>query len=296
MALNLSTILQSVYQSLGELNMGLATGGSTTTVADSALANTSRDNVWKEGALFIMRDAAGGNALPEGQFQRISAYTNSTGTFTVDTAFTTAAAAGDLYGVASSFYPLRQVIQAVNESLTDLGDVDLVDTTTLDTVDTTTEYAAAVAWKRSRPYRIDIQTLTNSSTDNQWRQWHGWDYVPAAGGSTGLIIFYEYQFGSRDIRVWYRDKHPTLAVYSDVVNEAFDPEMVKRAALLKTIEWQVGRNQGNDDFLVQKLTNARQDLENRRVTNPGWRMKRGPKLMIVGPRPDDDYYDDVATP
>lgn len=294
MALTLTNILQSVYQTLGELNMSKATGGSTTTVVDSILANTSRDNVWKEGTLFVVRDAGGASAAPEGQYNRISAYANATGTFTVDTAFTTATGAGDLYGVASNYYPLQQVIRAVNEALSDLGDVDLVDTTTLDAAAATTEYAASATWKRTRPARIDIQTLTTSTSDNQWQEVGGWDWIPAAAGSAGKIIFYDYPTASRDIRVWYRSAHPAVALYTDVIHEVFDPELVRRAAVVKALEWQNARTQGADEFITVKLSAASQQLENRRVTNPTYRPKRGPRLMIVSSIAGQ--YDDIDTP
>lgn len=282
MSLTVSKVLQSVYQNLGESLLSTATGGSTTTVVDSKLANTSRDNVWREGILFISRDAGGAAASPEGQFQRVSGYTNSSGTFTVDTAFTTSPALGDLYMVSSSYYPVQNAIQALNEALGNLGDLDLVDTTTLDTIDLVTEYDAAVAWKRARPYRIDVQTLAGVTDDNQWREVRDWDWVPAAAGSTGLIVFANYQYPSRDIRVWYRDTHPAVYNYSDVIHEAFDPELVKTATLAKIYEWQVGRTQGADEFMVQRLARAEQQMENRKVERPTYRVKRGPKLLIVG--------------
>ncbi len=295
-ALLLTHILQAVYQSLGELNMSKATGGTTTTVVDSILINQSRDNVWKEGTLFIVRDAAGASALPEGQFQRVSAYANSTGTFTVDTAFTTAPAAGDLYGVASAYYPLQQVVRAVNEALTDMGDVDLVDTATLDVDSTKTEYTAAVAWKRARPYRIDVQTFTGTA-DSQWQKYEDWEWVPAAAGSTGVIIFPDYLYPTGyGIRVWYRDKHPAVNDYSDAIHETFDPETIKIAAKVKALEWQNGRSQGSDEAVLQSLNAAGQALANRKVTNPQWRTKRGPKLMIVGGAGSYDPNDDVAVP
>jgi hypothetical protein len=295
MPLTLSSVLQSVYSQLGELNTSKATGGSTTTVTDTTIINASRDNVWKEGVLFMVYDVGGAGAAPEGQFQRVSGFVNSTGVFTVDTAFTTAPAANDLYGVASSYYPLRQMIRSVNDGLVDLGDIDLMDTATLDTIIATTEYAAAVSWKRTRPYRVDIQTLTSSATDNQWYEWHNWDWVPATAGTAGKIIFHEYPTALRDIRVWYKGVHPQLNEYGDVVWESFDPELVKKAALVKALEWQNSRTQGADTFLTGKLNAALQQLENRKVTSPVWHPRRKPRLMIVNPT-TYDAGDDIATP
>ena len=290
MAFTLSNALQAVYSLLGELNIAKATGGSTTTVADSTLINQSRDNVWKEGALFVVYDVGGAGAAPEGQFQRVSAYVNSTGTFTVDTALTAAVASGDLYGVASSYYPLRQMIRAVNDALGNLGDIELVDTTTLDTAAETTEYAAAVTWKRTRPYRVDVQSIIGATGDNGWLEYTDWDWVPATAGTAGKIIFSDYQLTGRDIRVWYKGVHPQLNEYSDPIWEGFDPELVKQAALVKALTWQAARTQGADTFITQKLNQEAQVLENRKVTNPVWRARRKPRHLIIS---SSTYFDNV---
>lgn len=293
MAFTLSNLLQALYSDLGQAQVDLATGGSTTTITDTKYTD-SDDDAWKDGAAFIVRDAGGASAAPEGEFQRVSAYVASTGVLTVDTAFSSAVASGDKYMLVGSYYPLRQMIQAANDGLRLLGDVDLVDTTTLDTIDGDTEYAAAVAWKRGRPLRIDVQGRTGDSADNQWSPWSNFEYVPAVAGSTGRIIFPEYPFGSRDIRVWYRGPHPVLSAYSDVVAEVFDPETVVAAALVKALEWQNTRSQGADQFLLQRGQKAEQNLANLMVTRPTAKVKRKSKLFITRPRWVED--DDVAVP
>lgn len=289
MALTLSDVLQALYFELGETKMGKATSGTTTTLVDSAVAATSKDNVWRNGTLFITRDAAG--AAPQGQFQRVSAYTNSSGTYTVDTAFSVAVGAADVYMVVSDYYPLQEMILAVNRGLAELGDVPLVDTTTLDTAAGTTEYAAAVDWKRQRPYRIDIQGRTGAASDNQWVEWPNFEWVPAAAGSTGKIIFRDYPVASRDIRVWYKGPHGAVSAYSDVINETLDPQLVVGAALTKAYQWQNNRSKGADEFTLQSGQKAEQGLMNMKVERPLHRPKSKPRLLIVGGnQPAADYF------
>ena len=286
MALTLSDVLAAGYSELGQINVNLATGGSTTTIVDTTQTDGD-DDAWKDGAAFIINTTDG--LTPIGQFQRVSAFVSSTGTLTVDTAFSTAVGAGDTYGLVSSYYPLRQMIREVNNALRSLGDVDLTDTTTLDTLAVTTEYAASATWKRSAPYRIDIQGITGSaSTDNAWHARHDWEYVPAVAGTAGKIIFPDYQLAGRDIRVWYKGPHPTLAAYSDVVAEVFDPEMVVQAFVAKALEWQNTRSQGADQFMLQRGQKAEQKLANLMVERPRQRVKRRPKLLIVGRHDADD--------
>ncbi len=293
MALTLSDVLQAGYADLGQLNVSLATGGSTTTIVDSTQTDGD-DDAWKDGAAFIIRDAGGAAAAPEGQFNRVSAYVGATGTLTVDTAFTVAVAAGDTYGLVGSYYPLRQMIKAVNDALRGLGDVDLTDTTTLDTASITTEYSAAVAWKRAKPFRVDVQTITGNSGDNEWRTYDSWEYVPAVAGTAGKIIFPDFPFPSRDVRVWYKGPHPAVALYSDPIAEVFDPETVVQAFVAKALDWQNTRSQGSDQFLLQRGQKAEQRLANLLVERPRLRVKRGPKLLIVGP--NRAPIDDVDTP
>jgi hypothetical protein len=288
MALTLSDILQAGYAELGQLNVNLATGGSTTTIVDTTQTDGD-DDAWKDGAAFIVNTTDG--LTPIGQFQRVSAFVAATGTLTVDTAFSTAIAAGDTYGLVGSYYPLRQMIKSVNDALRSLGDVDLTDTTTLDTADSTTEYAASVTWKRSAPFRVDIQTLTGSAGANAWRTSHDWEYVPAAAGTAGKIIFADYQPATRDIRVWYKGPHATVSAYGDVIAEVFDPETVVQAFIAKALEWQNTRSQGADQFLLQRGQKAEQALANLLVTRPRQRVKVKPKLLIVGASdPDDDQF------
>lgn len=295
MAFTLANLLAGAFQSLGQLTTGnKATGGSTTTVVDSTQANTARDNAWKNGGMFILRDAAGAGAAPEGEFQRISAFTNSSGTFTVETAFSSAVGAGDIYGFTSPYYPLRQMQELANTALRALGDVDLVDTTTLDTVSGDTEYAASVTWKRTRPTRVDVQGSTADAQDNQWREWPDFEWVPATAGSAGKLIFPDYPYPSRDVRVWYRGPHPALLAYSDPVHESFDPELAVLALVVKALEWQNGRSGGTDEYLLQRLGDARQELANRMVTARPYRLKRKPRLLIVGGNGAD--YDDFSVP
>lgn len=283
MALTLSEVLQAGYRKLGQLNTGKATGGTTLTIVDSALANKGKDNVWVDGGAFIIRDAGGAGAAPENEMQRISAYTNSSGTFTVDTAFTISPAAGDRYGYTSPQYPLQQMIDAVNDALGDMGDMDLVDTATLTTAAVTTEYAAAVAWKRARPYRVDLQGRLNATTtDNQWQEKVNFDWVPAAGGSTGLIIFKEYPFSGRSVRVWYRDQHPQVNVFSDVINERIPPNLIVQAFTVEALDWQNKRTQGSNPATIQQLNAAKQDFQNLMVQLPVEHVRRTPRLLIVG--------------
>src|SRR3990167_8631534 len=293
MAFTVSNALRETLLRLGQLNVSKATGGSTTTIVDSTLANeNSSDDDWNDGWALVVRDAGGAAGAPENEFQRISDFVASTGTFTVDTAFTVAPASGDVYGYASSQFALQTMIRLLNTALVELGDVPLMDTTTLDTAANQTEYTAAVAWKRRKPYRIDIQGRTGDSNDNQWHAVWDWEWIPAAAGSTGLIVFKGQPLSSRDIRVWYQDAHPAVNAYSDAINERFEPDLVVKAFVLAIRGWQVERDDGSDASLQQKWNKAKSEYEAAIASRKPERPKRRPRLMIPGLHEQEEPLDD----
>ncbi len=156
-------LLRDAYAELGQLQAAQATGGSTTTIVDSKLIGTGRDDDWNGGAVIVL---SADGAAPEGEFGRVSDYIDAAGTLTVPE-MSAAVESGDLYGLVSEYYPLQQMVELANQALRSLGDLTHVDTTTLDTAVGQSEYAASAAWKRRPPRRIDIQTRTGEGGDHR---------------------------------------------------------------------------------------------------------------------------------
>lgn len=289
MATTVTNILESSLTKLGQLRVSAATGGSTTTVVDSNLGGTESDFVG--GSLIILRDVGGAGSAPEGQFSEITAYSGSSGTFSIDT-LTTGPVAKDIYGHSTgNDYPHYRMLRCINDALQAIGDFPQVDTTTLDTANNKTEYAAAVAWKRQPPYQIDIQGKTTDSNDNKWREINRglWEYVPAAAGTEGLIIFTFQPSSSRDLRIWFKDKHPAVHNYSDVIYEGFHPELVVWETVYQALLWKIGQQPGDANIIVQ-LNNA----ENKRVEmaaiHTPWKPKRKSKLLILSRATVQDQF------
>ncbi|UOF79214.1 hypothetical protein [Caudoviricetes sp.] len=282
MSLTLGQLLPKVYLEIGELTLsGLANSGSTSTLIDVNLINQYKDTAWKEGTLFILRDAGGAGAAPEGEFAGIASFAVDTGAFGTYGTFGSAVGASDLYAVSSPAYPIRIAVQLVNLALIDLGDVPLVDTTTLETAANQTEYAAAVSWKRKPPYRVDIQGRLGDADDNQWAEILDWEYIPAAGGSTGLVVFKSHLPVGHDIRIWYRDQHPTVRLYTDYINEIFDPELVVVTVAEKMLSWKNGQLRGQDAYLLQKLNLMTARKQNLMTERRPWRPRKRPHLLIT---------------
>ena len=248
---HLSNLLMDVYARLGSITFYSASGGSTTTAINTG-TNITDTNL--SGALFVKETTD--NAAPEGEFSTLSSFAPGTGTFTVGTTLGASVGSGDIFGYATPLYPLQQLIELANMGLSSIGKLVLVDTTILTGVSNQSEYAVSVAWK-NKVTRVDIQGITSDSDDNKWIKYDNWEYIPAAAGSTGLIVFNSYIPVGHDLRIWYTAKHPRVNSYDDFINEAIDPELAIAATVAQAVEWQLSRTQGNNSFLIQKLNDAR---------------------------------------
>lgn len=293
--------LQEAYKKLGQLNISTATGGSSSTIVDTKQSGQHEDGDWGgaqdggDGWAVIIHSTD--SAAPEGEFSGISNYVDNTGTFSLRSTLTTSVGAGDRYGFASDFYPHETMVEMLNSALQSLGDVPQTDTTTLDTAANKSEYAASLVWKRNPPYRIDFQTKLNDADDNLWQEIsHGeWEYVPAVGGTTGLLIL-PHLPASRDIRVWYQGKHAYVSDFDDDIYEGFDPELVCLMTAEKALEWQNSRLQGGDPFLLQRLNDIRVQVAERDVGYTVWRPPTKAKIFAFGSKYDNDEDNFLINP
>lgn len=287
---HLTDLLQDVYEDLGELNTALATGGTTSTIIDTVQIGQHSDDDWKEGVAFITWDAGDASAAPQGEFQRISGYVDSTGTFTADTVFTVTPAVGDTYAWASDYFPIRNMIELANAGLRKLGDIVRIDTTTLDSVSNQTEYAYDELWKRNPPLYVDVQGLTGNANNNRWVRIHNPEVIPADPGTDGLLILPQI-VNSRDIRVCYIAAHPRLTDFDDIVSEYIHPDLAFAAVLERALSWQNMRLKGTDRFLLQKFNDAKQELNIASARHPIWRPQKRMKLNLI-----EGHWHDVGEP
>ena len=275
MTYTLSQGLQDLYTDLGlGQSRKITSTGTTTTSVDSTDTDANA-----EGSIIVISST---DALaPQGEFGRITAYASG-GTWTHD-AITVATGAGDYVLINRSDLPLYDAIEAYNRALRSLGDLDWVDTSTLETVAQQTEYTAAVAWKRKRPKRIDIQTKLDDSNDNRWQTITDFDYIPAAANSTGLIIFKSQPNTLRDLRIWYEDVHPRVTTYNAYIREELHPEIVRQAALLAALEFMISQTgRGVDPQLVQDRNKAATALDMAKQMHGKYRERRMPKFTDLG--------------
>ena len=279
MAFTLSNLLQETYKRLGQWNESIVTGSSNsaTVIEDSVLENEGADDDWKGGTIFLVYDSSGVGT--QGEFSRITAYTDSSGKFTFDT-FSTKAHPKDRYGYVSELYPLQSMISLVNTTLQSLGNIPNISTSVTSSANQT-EYDIAPVLKRNPPYRIDLQTNITNSSANAWEEiprGH-WEFIPSSAGSSAQIHFDNYLPTGRKLRIWYDDTHPYVHVSSNVIHEGWDRELVTLVMVDKALEWQNSRLQGGDQFLLQRWNDAKMEAAAARVRFPAWKPKRKSKTL-----------------
>lgn len=274
-----------VWQDLGKIDTleeFLATGGSTTTVINGKIADRQdrpEDNYSIDNTLIVVRDAGGSSVAPEGEMQRISSFNSSTYTHTVDTAFTVAIASGDSVAIANGDIPLREMYRIINRALLKMGEVPITDSS-LTSAALQTEYALPVALKREDLLRVEYQCFTGDSNNNQWQPVYQYDVLPAAPGSTGLLILPQLVSG-RTIRLTYMGVHPTITTFSSVISEYIHPEVIISAVTKMALRWINGNNGGNDNFWLQRENEAAQDMETALQRHPVWMPTNTPKYNVT---------------
>lgn len=292
MAFYLTDLLQMTLRKLGVLQVSVATGGSGTTVTDTKFNEVFLDNEFQGGTVFIVYDSAGSGGSPEGKFGYITSQDGSTFSLTFAD-MTDAVASGDTYAFADPVFPLYQMIELANDTVKELGDIPLVDTTTLDTASAQTEYTCQTVWKRKNgPSRIDIQTNTSDANDNRWQELprDRWEFIPATAGSTGLIVFRDQLPVSRDVRIWYEDKHPRLTAYNSEIWEGHDPETVAKVLTQKVLEWYNAANEGSDRYRLEHEDKLASQVQVARLENAPVKPQRKNKLLIIGGYQEEDTF------
>lgn len=265
MATTLFTILRKAYLALGQMEVTTATGGSTTTFIDTKLADLYGDDDLVNSYAFVIRDAAGASAAPEGEVGVISGYVASTTTATFSTALSSAISAGDTIGIVKNVWPLFTMIELVNDALAGMGAIALTNTS-LTTTSGTYEYTLPVTFK----YKINRVQIQTDPVSNEYVDVHDWYVTPSAGGSTSQLIFNEDIVAGYAIKLWYEAEHPRLSAMSDIVSETIHSELASRMVIDRALEYQTRRTSGTDNFLLQTANKAMSDMQEaqRRFSQP----------------------------
>lgn len=279
MTYTLSNLIRDAMGHMGrtQARMLTVTGGTPSTLIDTNLeegfAQDDDDSV-VNGTLIVTYDAGGAGAAPEGEMQRISAYSESAEQFTVDTPFTAAPANGDEAMFITSEFPLIELKRQANSILQELGYIALVDAS-ITTAANTVNYTLPVGLKYSTPLRAHI-----SSSDGVDRLPIQIDRViPAPPGTAGTIVLRGLPAG-RTVYLEYEGIHPTLTTYSSVLSETIDPALASWALADSIWRWKEPTN----PYEIQRKNEAQAKAEQFKALRPIHKKRTGKWFSYY------DYY------
>ena len=209
---------------LGESWESIATGGTTTSVVDAKFL-TQGDNYWggdgeNMGTVFIVKTADG--LAPQGEFGRVTASDQGDTNVTID-ALSVLVEAGDRYCIVGALFPLHMLIQKANQAIQEIGDKVSIDTS-ITTASSTSEYTLPDTNIDVR--RVEIQTVTDTASQNGWRVVQNWHIEKTATGSADQLVFDLPPASSRTLRITYTQFHPTIHAATDVLDENYPLEVV----------------------------------------------------------------------
>jgi hypothetical protein len=285
-AYTLFDLTYRVARELGVVREGTATGGSQTTIIDTIyLLNRFNDDHFNAGTAWILYDAVGSGAAPQGEMGRISDFVKTTGVVTVSAALTAAVAAGDRYAVADAEYTKDMLTQAINDELA-LIMVPYLDDATITTDEETTEYDLPTGVLAEN---IEVWFNINDTTDdNYWTQTYDW-YVQANDPSNPLrLIFKNQPIQPYDVRIKYWLPHPPLYAATSEIRLDIDVNRIVLGAAYKCLLWKKAQPGTNDSELDKKIAELGGRAEMAKWRSPA--RKEHIKLNIYGGSDSEEIY------
>lgn len=217
---------------------GTATGGSTTTLVDSALGALPDDH-FNNGRLWIK------SGTHADKIFQVTDFATSTGTVTF-AAVVGAIAAGVRYAIARNSYPWDQIVSAIQRAL-DSTWVTGIDST-LEGDGETLEFTlpTGVYDVKRVEFEDTAQANTGRRNSTHWRE-----------TSTGKLRF-DYGYAPIDgytIHVYYRDQHAELTDYSVVISNEINVEWLKWAAAQELLWWGVSMYGQQVEYRIEERMN-----------------------------------------
>ena len=201
-------------QRLKSLPVSTATGGSTTTLVDTK--RTESIDAFNGGTIWLITDAGGASAAPEGEWSRVSDWALIGTTATVDTM--TAPANGDTYGIATGEYSLDILIGAINDELVK-HKVVRYDRTSLDVIADTSEYTLPAGIRQDNLLNVYEETDTDTS-DSQPVPLNFDVQTAAAGSQHKLVIESRNITTGNDLVLEYTTYLSPLYLATDVIDDS----------------------------------------------------------------------------
>jgi hypothetical protein len=260
--MNLGSLL---VQTLPIALEGKATGGSTSTIPDTTLTGKFDDDSFKDGMAFVRVTTDG--LAPVGQYSLITGYVDSSGEFTVSPVFSAAVGSGDYYAIADPVWNLYTVLRLVNQGLRRFGVISLVDTS-ITAAAQTLEYTLPLALKAFPLDKVELGNATDG-----WEELSDWYVLPATAGSQGKLVFnYQPDYdgataANQTFRLWYRDYHPNVDTYDDVISETIPEPLAIQYVKNELMDYLMQKDGRISEDMMRRFQISRGDLQDARANN-----------------------------
>jgi len=235
------------------------TGGSTTTIIDTGDLYQP-DDYWIGAYAYVLTDAGGASAGPEGQERPITDFAQSTGTATVGAAFTAAPAVGDTV----EFLPAQRAVlkRAINAAIVSAGT-----TWPIIKEDTTTCTVATNDYDMTLPTDIVrlIGVWYRDLATDPFKKLPGNSY--RVGGTPGAQVLQMSTLDGLNIgdtlRLVYTARPSVLSAETDAldIGDVVETEFV-HYIIEYALYWMYDRKAAQGDDYRQWMTSAQLHLEN----------------------------------
>jgi hypothetical protein len=258
---NLFDLTYQLAVALGVANEGTATGGSTTSLIDT-VELTQADDFWNKGTVWVLYDAAGAGAAPQGEFSVISAFTASSDTATLRSTLTAAIATGDKYAIARPRYPLSLLTSKINEVLRQIP-IQKDDISTVTIAADQTEYSLpSDVWDLKQVW-AHTDDDTNATQPVQIFDWS----VKKSATGTANVLMLERQFDADTLlTLKYLASHQTLRAATDKLDDTIHPDRVIYNAVVASLIWRkakIGQLDENENQLLNYFQSLAAEMNSR---------------------------------
>jgi hypothetical protein len=281
MTKNLFDLTYELATELGIVYESAATGGSTNTVVDTTM-RTEADDYWNQGTVWITYDAAGAAAAPQGEYDVVSDFANSSNTITLTTGFTVAPASTDLYAVAHKVFPLYDLSLAINRAIRDIGPIPVTNTTAIDTAAQQTEYTLPIE-ANTDLLEVYIQSKLSDADDNKWIKSYNWDVQRTATGTADTLVFDQQPLYTYDVKLVYLAPHAKLVASTSKLSETIRQERVIYKAAYHALNHYRMKTRSTDPWLMDSIDSYERRAAEADLKYPLKIPQKLGKILTTGP-------------
>jgi len=197
---------------LGVLRVSTATGGSTSNLTDTK--RTEKDDTYNGGTVWLITDAGGESAAPEGEWPVITDFENTGGVITAT--FTVAPVNTDTYGIAAGRYPLDVLKSAINNEIIKYKQ-PRYDRTSLDIASGQSEYTLPAGITGDNLVNVYEETSA-TATDSKPELLNFWVQEAATGTQHTVVIDTEKTTAGNDLTLEYMVPLTPLYLATDTID------------------------------------------------------------------------------